>query len=125
MKRSTFLAIAGVFAALFGLPFLLFPDQAATNFGMQVSPSVISFAHATGVLLVGFGIVNWAVRNEALTKALKGIMWANIFVHLVSLFFAYFEITDHVVNSNGWVGVIVHAVFAAGFAYYLFVSKEN
>lgn len=120
MKLSTYLTISAVISILFGLMFLLIPEQSVSGFGMSITPGVIAFARAMGSMLLGLGVINWLARKESMSPSLRGILWGNLIIQGIQAILNLFDISSGVVGSSAWGGEVIHIVLAAGFAYYLF-----
>jgi hypothetical protein len=126
MKRSTFLAISAVLAFLFGVGFLFFPQQNVSAFGIDATPAVVSFARAVGSMLLALGVLNWMVRREPMSGALRAILWANLIIQAIDAVLNVMDITGGVVSpAGGWFGEAVHVLLAASFAYYLFSPARD
>jgi len=116
VKLQTFLKIAAVEASLFGAIALSIPEASA---GVPLTSYDVFLGRSIGGLLLTLGIINWSVRKEGASNALRGILWANAFMHTT---LASIDVTNTVrgtLGASAWFGIAVHAVFLAGFSYYL------
>jgi hypothetical protein len=116
VKLQTFLKIAAVEASLFGAVALVIPETSA---GVPLTSYDVFLGRSIGGLLLTLGIINWSVRKEGVSNALRGILLANVFMHAV---LASIDITNTIGGTLGpaaWFGITVHAAFLAGFSYYL------
>jgi hypothetical protein len=116
VKLQTFLKIAASEASLFGAVALVIPEASA---GVSLTPYDVFLGRSIGALLLTIGIINWSVRKEGASKALRGILWASAFMHAV---LAFIDITNTFGGTLGpaaWFGITLHAAFMAGFLYYL------
>jgi hypothetical protein len=123
MKLSLYLSITAAIAILFGLVFLLLPDQGVAGLGMSANPGVLALTRSMGCLLLGLGIINWSARNEKNSSLLKGVLLANLIVQIIETLLSLQDIYSGVVSSIDWGGEILHIILALGFLYYLTKSS--
>ena len=65
MKRDSFLALATIVAAIFGLAFLLAPAQLTALYGVPLTPATEVLGRIAGSTILAFAIVYWGARNGA------------------------------------------------------------
>jgi hypothetical protein len=120
VKLQTFLKIAAVEASLFGAISLVIPEIAG---GVAFTSYDVFLGRSIGGLLMTLGIINWSVRKEGASNVLRGILWANAFMHTT---LASIDVTNTIggtLGASAWFGIIVHAAFLTGFSYYLIRTR--
>jgi len=120
--RVVFLA-AGVVGLLFGLFFLLGPDQAIAsyNLGAATLPALL-FARSTGAALVGLGVINLLASLDRGSLALRALALGNLVIHVLSIFVDFSE--NYPKNAGIWVALAIHIIFIVAFGYCLVHWRE-
>jgi hypothetical protein len=120
MKLSTYLSISASLYLFFGVSFLFFTEFALESFGTPVTSEAVSYARMFGTLLIGLAAINWSVRHDHISKSLRAILWANLFIQLISTMLNLSDIRLGIVNAYAWVAQLVHILLSIGFAYFIF-----
>ena len=119
MKLSTFFAIAGAIAVLFGAGFLALPELSLRQYGVPTDPHNLMQARYFGVTLLQVGLVVWLARRTrdgvAARAMLVGIAVGNVAGAAVSAWAAAAGLQ----NAMAWGSVLLYAVLAAGSVYFL------
>lgn len=119
MKRSHFLAIAGVIACFFGLSMILVPDMMLANM-TTLTGDAAKPLRWLGTALLTVGVINIYARNDTGSDALRAIMSGNIVLHVVAEMIDVIDYRAGVVKGSGVaMGTIVHSLLTIGFIYYL------
>jgi hypothetical protein len=119
MSLRVILIVSGAIGILFGLFFLVGAESAIQSYGLGDStlPARL-FARATGASIVSIGLINiLASPDKSGSIALRAIAIGNIVIHVISLGVDFSEGYER--NAGVWVGLIVHVVIIAAFAYAL------
>lgn len=125
MKRSIFFIITAVVSLLFGGLMLSAPAFASENFGLQSSPVTSLLFRSLGGMVLSLGILNYLVRNEADSIALKAVLIINIISHSISMGNDLFGVSQGIlVFSKLAGGVVAHVFILVGSAVYLFKMKS-
>jgi hypothetical protein len=121
MRLSYLLIGAAVLSLVYGLGFVVLPEQVASLYGITTDNGGYLFVRLFGATLVAFGVLTWLARNaNANTSETKGALLLSLLalntLCFVVLLFAQIAGT---VNGLGWINVAVFLLFALGFAYFL------
>lgn len=120
MKRSVFLIISAIVGILFGGMLLYAPSTSAENFGLTSTPEISLLFRSMGGMILSLGILNFLVRNEPDSYALKAILIFNLMTHLIGLIIDMNGIREGVLMFNRVaVGFAVHILISLGCIYYL------
>jgi hypothetical protein len=125
MSLKIYLTINFVIGLIFGLAFLLIPGPFASGYGLTLTPAAAVFARGVGAAILSVAVINWYARGEKYSKLMAGVLVGNIVIHLltgVSDFSAYLAGT---VSSSVFGSLIMHAVLALGFVYYLLKNEHT
>ena len=85
MKRTTFFTIVALIACMFGIGMIAMPVMVAETFGLTSLSTVTDFLlRCMGSMLFSMGVVNFLVRKQGDSVALKAVLIMNIVYHLLS-----------------------------------------
>ena len=119
MKRNQFMMLTAFVAWLFGLVMMMAPDKMLGGLGVAPGDIPNYLLQLIGVHLFATGWINFLARNDT-GSALRGVMIANILLHVLSFAFDFIGYGKGLIVVTGVVmGAIVHIGLIAGFAYYL------
>jgi hypothetical protein len=118
MPLSTFLLIAAVVEALFGLGFLLLPEAALAPLGVKLNPAGLMMTRIFGAALISFALLFWWAREAPPSQALTAILRAGAIYFAVSTIPLVLGVSGGLANALGWGTVILHVLLAAGFWHY-------
>jgi len=120
MKRSLFILISAIMAAIFGLSMLLAPDQMIKNMTTVADPSALHVLQWAGNMLLAIAVINFLSRNDEGSVALRAVMIGNIFMHTLAVGVDWYHYSIGFVNMQGVAtGMVVHVLLIVGFGYYL------
>ena len=125
MKLKTLLIINTVVATLFGLAFLIVPQQLMAQYGTTLSEGGTVIARLFGASLLGFGIVSCMARDSGPSKALTAILMGFFVADLVGCVVAVFAQLTGTVNALGWSTVAIYALLAIGFGMFAFKKEAD
>lgn len=125
MSHKTFLSIAAVIGIVFGIGMLIAPEQVLELYAIPSSEGSKSIARSFGALMFSVGIMNWIARGVEDSVALRAILYGNLAIHLLTLVIDLLALTSGGMSAQGWGSVILHALFGAGFAYFVFARPSR
>ncbi|MGI8952936.1 MAG: hypothetical protein ACR2FN_15295 [Chitinophagaceae bacterium] len=124
MKRSTFLLISAILSFAFGAMMFFIPAFAATLLGMSFTPETAALLHGMGGLIIGSGAINFFLRNQNNTDAIKGLLLTNIITHLLGISADVWSVIDGAVTASKIAPVeITHLFIGIGSLHYLLKLK--
>ena len=124
MKLSTFLAIVGVVAILFGIGFVAAPAQVLTQYGITADVYTAFMSRFFGTALINVGLIVWFARNVLDPMGRRAILLAGLIADVIGFLVALQGQIKGVANTLGWSTVVIYGLFAIGFAYFQFGSKS-
>ena len=120
MKRSYYFWVAAILALLFGLLMLLLPTSAASAFQIPPSTGTNTIFRVLGSVMLGIALVNFLVRDLAMSDTLRAVLWGNAAIHGIGFVADCFSAGVGDVPWSGiGVGLIAHLIVLGGAAYYL------
>lgn len=125
MKLSTFLAIVGVVAILFGIGFVAAPAEVLAQYGITADRYTAFMSRFFGGALINVGLIAWFARNIVDSLGRRSIVLAGLIGDVVGFFVALQGQMNGVANALGWSTVLIYALFAIGFAYFQFAPKSS
>ena len=116
MNLKTMFTISFVFFLLLGLGFVLFPEFALTQSGVDPDNNIILVTRELGAVTLGFAVISWMARSAGPSKARDGIVAAIVLTSVVLGIVDALAIVSGVSSSTNWVFVAISALLAIGFA---------
>ena len=94
MSRSVFLLITAVGSFCFGGMMFFIPVTASQILGIAYSQETVSVLRGMGGLIIGFGAINFLIRNATDHKTLQIVFLTNIIISLFGLLADFWGIYD-------------------------------
>jgi Na+-driven multidrug efflux pump len=114
-----------VVAAVFGVAFVLVPNQIISLYGVDASEILKYVGQLLGAALVGFAVLTWSARNANDSEARRAIVLALLVSDGVGFIVALIGQLADVVNSLGWSTVAIYLLLALGFGYFQFAKPAD
>jgi len=125
MKLKTLLTIYAVIGLLFGLGFLLVPEQLISSYAVSLGEPGKWVGRYFGATLIGISILAWSVRNVPYGEASKGIILGLTVGNLLGLIVGIFDVIDAAGNWMDWLNLLVYLFFTVSFGYFQFVKAAK
>jgi hypothetical protein len=125
MKLSSFLMLATIVAAAFGLAFLVAPSQLVALYGVTLTPATEVIGRIAGSTILAFAIVFWAARNASGAEVLKAVMVAGFVGNGLDFLILLHATAAGLLNGLGWLQVLINGALAAGFGYFAFGKVKS
>lgn len=125
MKLNTLFTITTVGALAFTIAFLFFPGPYLSIFGLQADSATLWVSRYLGSAAFGYTLLAWFARNSADSEARRAIVLAMLGVWSVSFIGLLLGQIAGMVNSLGWVMVVLMALFTAAYGYFQFVKPSD
>ena len=120
MKRSYYFWVAAILALAFGLLMFFAPAFAATQFKLDGSPATATIFRVLGSVMLGVALLNFLVRNHAMSETLKAVLWANVAIHGIGFLGDLWSVQLGDIAFAGVApGLVAHLIVLIGGAYYL------
>ncbi len=124
MSVRIFIIILSLVALLFGVGFMLIPNQFAVIFGIEQTPATRMIAQFFGDALLAWGMVLWCVRDLR-GDALRAVLIATGVGDVPGVIIATMAVMSGVVNAMGWAAVLIYLLAALGSFYFLSTDSSQ
>ena len=125
MGARTFLPVAAVLYAGFGLGLLLAPSPFMSVYGVMLDPGGAMMARILGAALAGFALLFWMIRAATTASDVTHAVFLSSFVYnVIDLPIVTAATLTGVMSAVGWSAVALHVFLAAGFGFLAFGRKR-
>ncbi len=126
MNVRTFMIIAAVVAALFGLGFMLIPDSVMSIFGVQINDSERFICRYLGSALFGIAVTWWVLRAvKTLDEALIGVAFGAATLSLTGFVIGLWDAISGTGNGLVWIIPVIYILLSIGFVYAYLSRKKK
>src|SRR6202035_5767941 len=119
MTIRTFFTILAVLSFLFGVGFVLAPDQVLANYGIEHSPALALLGRLFGGALLALGVILWLARDFREEAAVRAVLVSTLVGGIVNLVVAIVGTLAGTTNALGWSTVLIYLLAAVGSGYFL------
>ncbi|MBI2975848.1 MAG: hypothetical protein HYY33_02735 [Chloroflexi bacterium] len=114
-----FAAAAGL---IFGLGFLLIPNQTMSMYGVELNDAGQWIARYLGATFLGLTVLNWLVRNAPASDTRRAVVLGDFVLSALGLVVAVWDRIAGSGNALVWLTVAIYLVLTAGFGYFQFMK---
>jgi hypothetical protein len=125
MKLSTLMVINAVLAAVFGIAFVIVPNQIVSLYGLEPNAPLKYTEQLFGAALIAFAVLSWSARKATDSEARRAIVLAIFIGDGISFIVALIGQLGNVVNALGWSTVVIYLLLALGFGYFQFAKPAS
>jgi hypothetical protein len=125
MKLSSFLTIVAVVGVLFGIAFVAAPAETLMQYGITADRYVAFMSRFFGLTLLTVGLIFWFARSVTDPVARRAFLIAGLIGDIIGFVVALQGQLSGLTNALGWLTIVIYGVFALGFAYFQFESKDR
>jgi len=119
---KVFLSVAAALVALLGCAWLFFPGAMLGRWGVQTDTVGLFMGRRYGTMLLGYAVILGLGRASGPSVARTAILAGGAFVTGLVTLVSVAGIVTRTVGSGAWVTVVVEALLAGGFVYFLVVG---
>ena len=120
MKRSIFLLITAAFAALFGGMMFFLPATVIEEFGTEPTLFSTFLMREMGLVILCSSVMNFLVRNDSDSNALKAILIFNMVYHLAMIPIVFMGVSQGIFTIYKAIpGLAAHLFIGVGSLIYL------
>jgi hypothetical protein len=112
-------------AIFFGLTCALFPVWMVDFYGLQSNPAAVWTTRLVGGSILGFATLMWFGRRAESAEARRAIALALLVQDLVGLAASTEVQCSRAINALGWSNLVLYGLLALGYAYFLFLRRED
>ena len=125
MSLKTLFVISAVVSLVFGVLFVIIPDQVYSWYGVNGDLQLNYMGGLFGAALIAIGLVAWLARNASDSDARKAIVLSFFIGDLVGFIIAIVAQLNNVVGSLGWLTVALYFFFTVSFGYFQFFKAKG
>ena len=125
MKLNSFLMLATIVAAVFGLAFLIAPSQLVAMYGVTLTPATEVIGRIAGSVILSFAIVFWGARDGNAVETFKAVMMAGLIANGLDCLILLHATVTGLVNGLGWLQVLINGGLAVGFWYFTYGKGKS
>ena len=126
MKRSIFLIITSIISALFGGMMFFLPEMVTEGFGSAPTAFSTFLMREMGLIILCSGVLNFLVRNDSDSVALKAILIFNIAYHITMIPIVFMGVSQGVFTIDKSIGgLAAHLFIGIGSLFYLKKIKTS
>ena len=123
MNFTSFIVVATIVAAVFGIAFLVVPAQLAAFYGIASTPGTDLVGRIGGSAILGFAVVFWGIRNQSGAQAFKAAMLAGLIANGLDCLILLQATATGLLNGYGWPQAAINGLLALGFGYFSFGKR--
>ena len=123
MKLGTFMSIVAIFAFVFGLSYVIAPDQANLPFGITLDRTAEWVCRYLGAAYLGIAVLVWFARKATEGEALRAILLGGFIMSALGIVLAVLDSLYGGGNALVWSFVAVYVFLTLGFGYFRFVKR--
>lgn len=112
MFRILMIVLAAVGVA-WGITALLVPDVVAQLYGGTLNPFGRAFTSVGAAIAVGFGLIDWSLRNLQDSSTRRSILFGNFAAIALVASVLLLTTASGTFNVLGWAGAAIHGILAA------------
>jgi hypothetical protein len=124
MNLKTLLIIKAIVCLCLGIPILLIPNFMYSIFGVSLADGGAFAAREYGAAMIGILLLAWFARNAEASDARWAIVLALFVYDALGFVVSLIAVISCVLNSLGWLIVVLYLVLALGFGYFLITKNK-
>jgi hypothetical protein len=119
MRLKLTMTVTAIGSLLFGIAFILFPENVASIYGATIDQSN-QYPRFLGSALIGFGTVLWLARKITSGPGLQAVLIGSFIASIFGFVISIIQAIDVTGNSLEWTTVIIYLLLSVGFGDYVF-----
>lgn len=124
MSLKIYLRTTVCATSIIGLTLLLFPHFVANFFLPMPAHGADIFIRFLGSTLIGYTYLNYYTSTDDHLKTARPTLVGNLSTLFIAFIVSLIGVLDHNLKSTGWLIVLLHLTFAAGFGWYLYKFEK-
>ena len=126
MSYRIMFVLNALVALAFGVVFLFVPTMGLGFFGTEARVAEVLVARFFGSAMLTIGLLLWFAKDGADEGAQRGMGTALLVGSVAGLIVTVIGVSpaSGVIRSNGWIAIVLYAVFGLGYAYLVFLQPR-
>ena len=126
MKLKNLFILNAVVCLVFGLSFVIVPDQALSLYGDDIVHGQFKYVgQLFGSALLVFSLTSWLVRNSAESTARSAIILSFFIGDAIGFVISLMNQIGGIVNALNWSTVAIYLLLTLGFGYFQFLKPGD
>ena len=125
MNLKSLFVLSAVVTLVFGVLFIIIPTQTYSWYGITSDMALNYMGGLFGAALIAIGLISWLARGASESDARKAIVLSFFIGDLIGFIIALIAQLNNVVNSLGWLTVVLYFLFTIGFGYFSFLKPKS
>ena len=125
MTIKMLFTILAILSFLFGIGFVLAPDQVLANYGIEHSPALALVGRLFGGALLALGVILWLARDFRDEAAVRAVLISTLVGGVVNVVVAIIGTMAGTTNALGWSTVLIYLFAAVGSGYFLIARTSR
>jgi hypothetical protein len=125
MTIKMLFTILAILSFLFGIGFVLAPDQVLANYGIEHSPALALVGRLFGGALLALGVILWLARDFRDEAAVRAVLISTLVGGVVNVVVAIIGTLAGTTNALGWSTVLIYLFAAVGSGYFLMAQSQR
>ncbi len=125
MTIRTFFTIISVIGIVFGVGFLLVPEQIGSIYGWKETPDIQLAGRFYGGTLLAWALIGWFARDFRDAAVLRGLLIPCVIGFTAGLAVTVFGILSGIINALAWSTALIYLFGAVGSIYFLMARSHN
>ena len=125
MNLKTLFVFSAIVTLVFGILFIIIPTQTYSWYGISSGIALNYMGGLFGAALIAIGLISWLARGASESDARKAIVLSFFIADLIGFIIALVAQLNNVVNSLGWLTVVLYFLFTIGFGYFSFSKPKS
>ena len=125
MTTKTYFTIISIVGIIFGVGILLAPAQLGLIYNVKESPDVELAQRLFGGALLAWALTGWFAKDFPDFAALRGILISYAIGHTAGLLVTVFGVLSGLLNSLGWLNVLIFLFGVVGSIYCLMARSQT
>jgi hypothetical protein len=114
-----------IVALVFGLAFVLVPEQTLDLYGISLSEAGLLVGRLFGAALLSFAVLTWLTKDAMASSERQAILLALFVGDIVGFVASLLAQLNEVANALGWTTVVIYLLLGLAFGYFRFMAGEE
>lgn len=112
-------------AVLLGLGFLVAPETALAQFGVDRYAATKLIGQFFGAAMLTVGLLLWFAKDVTDEAVQKNLGMALLAGAVLGLIVSIMGTASGTMRTNGWIAMVIYILFALGYAYLVFLRPKQ
>jgi uncharacterized PurR-regulated membrane protein YhhQ (DUF165 family) len=125
MKLSTLFTIHSIVGIIFGLAYVIAPQESISYYGKQFGEAGIVIARLLGAAFINYGVIAWLARKAEDSKARQAIILGFFISLVIAFIISLVTMLTGRWSAINWSTVAIYFLLSLGYGYFQFFKKDS